>query len=91
MPTTARILRNYQVTLPKKIREKLKLGEGDLIRLEEGPQGILLTPVDTIDRSQAWFWQKEWQEEEKEVDEEIKKGKVKRFKSITDLIRNLKK
>lgn len=91
MGSTARVLRNFQITLPRKVREHYHLKQGDLVSVNESPEGILITPVETVDRSQAWFWQKEWQEGEKKVDQEIKKGKIKSFKNAADLTRDLKK
>ena len=32
-------------------------------------------------KDQAWFWTPRWQKMEKEADEEIRKGKVKKFNS----------
>lgn len=43
-----------------------------------------------IDNEQAYFWTKEWQEGEKEVDEDIKKGRIsKKYDNAEDLIRDL--
>lgn len=39
-----------------------------------------------IDPDQLWFWTKEWQEGEKQVDTEREQGGTKRFKSVDDLI-----
>jgi hypothetical protein len=53
------------------------------IREEEGlvPEGV---PND-----QRWFWSKEWQAMEREADEDIKAGRVKRFDNVEDLIADL--
>lgn len=37
------------------------------------------------DRSQAWFWTKEWQEAEKQADEDIRKGRITRLSSTDEL------
>lgn len=91
MSHLTQILRNFQITVPKTLRERFKMKEGDLIKIEETNSGILMTPVETIDRSQAWFWSKEWQDGEKEVEKEKKRGKTKRFDDIQDFIKDLKK
>ena len=44
-----------------------------------------------IDRSQAWFWTKEWQAMEAEVDKDIKEGRIYRAENIEELIDNLEK
>jgi hypothetical protein len=42
-----------------------------------------------IDADQAYFWSKEWQSAEKEAQQDIKTGKVKKFKSAKQLIKEL--
>ena len=43
-----------------------------------------------IDKNQAWFWTKEWQEGEREADKELKEGKMSRpFKTINELRKHL--
>ncbi len=91
MTSLARVLRNYQITLPKPFRDKLRVKEGDLVKIEETKGGLFMTPVETIDRDQTWFWTPQWQKGEKKVDQELKKGKVKTFKNAEELIKELKK
>lgn len=91
MAELARVLRNYQITLPKKLRNRLRLKEGNFVRLREHPEGILISPLEMVDRSQAWFWSDEWQKGERKVNKEIKQGKIKRFESLNDFLSDLKK
>ena len=42
-----------------------------------------------IDPSQAYFWTKEWQEGEGQVEQGRKQGKVKRFRSMKALVEDL--
>jgi len=74
-----------QITLPAEIVKKLDLKTGDNleISLEEGR--IVIKPVLVIDRSQLWFWSKDWQAKEKEVEEDIKSGRVHKARGIKDL------
>jgi hypothetical protein len=46
-------------------------------------------PKRLIDRSQAYFWTKRWQEGEREADEDIRAGCVKTFVSVDELIKEL--
>ncbi len=39
-----------------------------------------------IDKDQYWFWTKKWQEEEKEAENDIRNGKVKKINVIDALI-----
>jgi len=46
-------------------------------------------PKKLVDKSQAYFWTKRWQESEREADEDIKAGRVKTFDSVDELIKDL--
>ena len=84
MGTTAiaKVLRNFEVCIPMKIRNSYNLQIGDYVEVESRKDGILLKPKVLIDKSQAYFWTKEWQEEERKVDEDYKAGRYKTFKSV---------
>lgn len=91
MITLQKVRRNFQVTLPATIREKIGIKEGDYIEFETREEGILIKPKEIIDKSQSWFWSKEWQKGEKEADRDIKLGRTKTFDSVDDLLAELKK
>jgi len=91
MADVAKVQRNYQVTLPASVRKKIHLKVGDLVRVEATEEGILLRPVETVDRAQAWFWSKQWQEEERKVEEDIRKGRVKASKSVGGFLKDIDK
>lgn len=91
MSTLSRIQRHFQITIPATIRKRLNLKEGDIMDFEVSEEGILLKPQETIDRSQAWFWSKRWQGEEKKVEEDFKKGKVVVSKDVKQFIKELDK
>ena len=48
-------------------------------------------PKKLVDKSQAYFWTKKWQEGEREADEDIKAGRVKTFESVEELISDLER
>lgn len=85
------VRRNFQITLPSSIRKRLGLKVGDILKttLEKGK--IVISPAKTIDAEQSWFWTKEWQDAEKEAEEDIESGKVKKFKNVQELIADLDK
>jgi len=85
----ALIRKHYQITLPAEIRKILHCAEGDVIDLVVKKGEVILKPKMLVDKDQAWFWTKEWQEGEREADEDIKKGRVKKFKKMEDLIEDL--
>jgi antitoxin PrlF len=70
-----------QITLPDDIRRAARLEEGDLLEAELTSEGILLRPQKLIDATQAWFWTREWQEGEREVDADLAAGRGERFES----------
>ena len=51
----------------------------------------MLMPKKLVDKNQAYFWTKRWQEGEKEADEGIKAGRVKTFASVDELAKDLDK
>lgn len=78
-----------QITLPSEVVKKMKLQEGDNLDIRIDDDRIIIKPVLVIDRSQSWFWSKKWQELEKEADEDIKRGRIQKAKSLKELIEKL--
>jgi len=48
-------------------------------------------PKKLVDKSQAYFWTRRWQNGEREADEDVKAGHVKSFDLVDDLIKELNK
>ena len=42
-----------------------------------------------IDPEQAWFWTRDWQEGEREADEDLARGRFKRFESDEAFLKHL--
>jgi AbrB family looped-hinge helix DNA binding protein len=81
-----------QIRIPKKLMELLDLHKGDYVEMGLEKEEIVLKPRKLIDPAQGWFWTKEWQKEEKEVDQQIKKGELSpKFRSANEGIKWLKK
>lgn len=78
-----------QVTIPKQIVRKLNLKPGDKLEFSLDDDKIIIKPVAIIDRSQAWFYTPEWQEGEKEVDSQIRKGKIHSAEDLDELYKKL--
>ena len=89
VPSLTRVTRSGQVTLPSSLRRLLGIQEGDLVEAAIEGERIVLTPKRLVDKSQAWFWSKSWQEAEAEAEADIKAGRVKRFDSAHALLRDL--
>jgi antitoxin PrlF len=79
-----------QLTLPDDVRKAAKLEEGDLIEAVVSPSGeVILRPLATIDRSQAWFWTPEWQAGEREATEQARRGEGEVFETDADFLDSL--
>ena len=90
MVTVTKLTSGGQVTLPKEIRIKTNMQPGDFVEVKLDEEGrIVLTPKKLVDASQAYFWTEEWQKGEHKADEDIKAGRVKRFKSATEAVKDL--
>lgn len=86
-----RLRERAQITLPSDIVKRLNLKTGDNLEVELSGDKIIIKPVLVIDRSQSWFWSKEWQEKEKEVEEDLRAGRIYKASDHTDLVKKLKK
>lgn len=84
--------RNGQLTLPAELRKKIRAANGDVFVAEvRGADEIVLRRKQLIDASQAYFWTPDWQEGEREAQVDIRRGRVKRFRSAKALIADLKR
>ena len=88
--TIVKVQKNKNITLPLWLIRRFHVGAGDFVRIEETKNGVLLKPAKLIDPSQSYFWTKEWQEGESEAEEDIRKGRVRKFKSVKDLMDDLR-
>lgn len=88
--TVLQIRNNGQITLPTSIRRKSNLKAGDILEVHIEEDGsIRLIPQIAIDRSQAYFWTGRWQEGERQAEEDIRSGRMKKFDNVDDLIADL--
>ena len=85
-----RVQKNKNITLPTWLIKLFHVAPGDYVEVEETKQGVVLRPKKLIDPSQAFFWSKEWQKGEAEAEEDIQKGRVKKFKGSRDLLKDLR-
>ncbi len=89
MAVCSKVTRHGQITLPASVRKKLGIEEGDIIEIEVVDEQAMLTPKKLVDKSQTYFWTKQWQDAEKEADGDIKAGRVKVFNTVEELIKEL--
>ncbi|PKM80612.1 MAG: AbrB family transcriptional regulator [Firmicutes bacterium HGW-Firmicutes-14] len=75
--------------IPKSIKKALNIQPGDVLEFKVENDKIIITPMKTVPAEQTWFWNRVWQEGEKEAEEDIKLGRVKQFHSMKDLLEDL--
>ena len=91
LPSLTKVTRHGQITLPSDVRRRLEIEEGDLIEVQVQGDRVMLTPKRLVDKSQAYFWAKEWQEAEAEAEADIEAGRVQRFASVEALLEDLER
>jgi len=84
-----KVQKNKNITLPTGVMNRFHIHLGDFVRLEETKDGVVMKPAKLVDPSQAYFWTKEWQVGEREADEDLRKGRLKKFKSVKELMKDL--
>ena len=85
-----KLKRHHQITVPNALCKKFNLGVGDYMEIEDRDDKIVIKPVKMIHPDQTYFYTKEWQKDEAEVDQELAKGEViGPFDSVDDLIKEL--
>lgn len=91
MSELVQVRKKAQVTLPQSVRRALNIEEGDFldVRVEDGE--VVLRVKKLVDKEQAWFWTRRWQEGEREAEEDIRAGRVHRFDNAEEAIAFLHK
>ena len=74
MSSVMKISLQGQIQIPKKVMQTLNIEKGDYVEVEIDQVQIILKPRKLIDLKLGWYWTKEWQKTEGEVDKEIEKN-----------------
>ncbi len=80
---------NYQIALPRQIVALLHLNLNDYLDIKVKDNKIVIEPQVMIPKDQAYFYTPEWQKEEIEAHEDIKKGRVTKTKNLKELFGEL--
>jgi AbrB family looped-hinge helix DNA binding protein len=91
MAAYSKVTRHGQITLPSSVRKKLGIEEGDYVEIQVVAEKAVLKLKKMVDKSQAYFWTKRWQEGEREADRDIRARRTKTFDTVDDLIKELDK
>jgi bifunctional DNA-binding transcriptional regulator/antitoxin component of YhaV-PrlF toxin-antitoxin module len=87
-PTIVRVSQRWTVTIPASVRAGLS--PDTIFEVARRDDGVIeLRPRILTDPSQAWFWSPRWQQMEREADEDIAAGRIKRFDSLEELFADL--
>lgn len=71
-----------RVTIPKAVRERLGLSEGDTLLFRVTPSGNAeVVPMAQVPRDQVWFYAEEMQRRVAEAEEDIALGRTTRLTS----------
>ncbi len=79
MSELVQVRKKAQLTLPQSVRKKLGIEEGDFLDVRVRDGEVVLKVKKLVDKEQAWFWTKRWQQGEKEAEADIRAGRVHRF------------
>lgn len=76
------------LALPADLRKRHHLDDpGAQVRIVERDDGVIeLHPLAAVPADQRWFWTQRWQRMEREADEDIAAGRVRRHESVDDLL-----
>ena len=88
---TTKVTRNFQVTIPAEIRKALSIQIGTLVDFVVEKGTLVMRPKKLVDEDQAWFWTKEWQKSEKEVEKAVRKGEVLKFDDVEQMRKHFEK
>ena len=89
MEQLIKVTRGGQVTIPAALRREAGIEIGDYLEVRLEENRLVLLPKQVVDKSQACFWTEAWQEGEREAEEDLRAGRVKRFETLKDLIADL--
>ena len=84
MSELIQVRKKAQVTLPLSVRRELGIEEGDFLDVQVRDGEIVLKAKKLIDKDQAWFWTKRWQEGERQAEEDIRAGRVHSFDTFEE-------
>ncbi len=97
MPTPKKISRSHRISvqkrnlisLPKDVREKLNIGEGDVLDVRIEGNKIVMEPYKLIPSSQAYFWTQKTQNDMVEAKRDKESGRTREFNNIDEFMEGL--
>lgn len=77
------------ISLPKDIRQKLNIGEGDMLDVRIEGNKIVMEPYRLIPSSQAYFWAEKTQKDMLEANRDVEFGRVREFTNLDEFLEGL--
>ena len=91
MSELIQVRRKAQITLPQSVRHALNIEEGDFLDAIVKDGEIVLRVKKLVDKEQAWFWTRRWQEGERKAEEDIRAGRIHTFDGAKEAVAFLHK
>ncbi|MCP5008254.1 MAG: AbrB/MazE/SpoVT family DNA-binding domain-containing protein [Planctomycetes bacterium] len=82
-----KVKNKFQITIPTKVRNEMHIKEGDFLEIKAKGETIVIKPKALVDRGSTLSPKGE--KKVREALEDVKKGRVKKFDNIKDLIKDL--
>lgn len=73
----------------KSLLKEMNASDADILRYEIKEGKLILTPQITVDKDQAWFWSKHWQDGEREAEDDKITKRTKQFDDVNNLMEDL--
>lgn len=89
MSELIQIRKKAQLTLPQSVRQELNIEEGDVLDVRVQNGEIVLRVKKLVDKEQAWFWTKRWQQGERGAEADIRAGRLHRFANADEAVASL--
>ena len=90
LESVVRVGKGKKLPLPAWVIHGFGKSSGGYVRIRRTRAGVLLKPAGPGPKTQGWFWTREWQRAEREVDREIAAGRIRRSGNLKELLRALR-
>lgn len=74
------------ISLPRDIREKLNISEGDVLDIRIDDNKIIIEPMKLVPSGQAYFWTDKAQNDMLEAKNDVESGNVREFSTIREFL-----
>ena len=83
------VQRRNLISLPKQIRERLHIEEGDILDVRVEGNKIIMEPYKLVPASQAFFWTKKTQTDMSEAQQDVVSNRVREFSNVEEFLKGL--